>query len=318
MKRFLKITAFTLFSSLFSLVFKCSTFLLVLVFCVLSASCSAKKVYASEISSTESPAGFAQDSFTGENTSLYLGNPSGAKSEKAEKTNYLIEKKQYALSYNSEKHIPNWVAWHLCKEDIGQVKRSPIFVEETRLPFGWYRVQRGDFQFSVYGFERGHLCPSGDRTNSTQNNTTTFSMANVVPQAPKNNSTVWNDLEQYCRRLALKGNELYIIAGSHGVGGTSKNGTFEKILVQSRLTSIAVPAYLWKVVISIPEGNNDIERITEKAKVIAILSPNTNDCLPSWKNYSVSIDYLEEITGYDFFDLLPDEIENLLEARVAK
>ena len=292
---------------------------LIVLITFFTTSCFFKKAYSEDINTAPVQASVsAKNEFTGENTSLYLGNPSGAKSEHSYENNYLIEKNTYALSYNAEKHIPNWVAWHLCKADLGNVKRSPTFTEETRLPFGWYRVQRADFQFTIYGFERGHLCPSADRTSSVQDNSTTFTMSNVVPQSPKNNSTVWNDLEQYCRRLAAKGNELYIIAGTLGEGGKTKHGTFNSIPVQSGLTSITVPEYLWKVVISIPEGTNDIARITEKSKVIAILSPNTNDCLPTWRDYSVSIDYLEELTGLDFFDLLPYEIENALESIVAK
>ena len=32
------------------------------------------------------------------------------------------------------------------------------------------------------------------------------------------------------------------------------------------------------------------------------------------KNYSCSVDYVEQLTGYDFFSALPDDIENTLEA----
>lgn len=252
-----------------------------------------------------------------ENTALYLGNPSGAKKSRSLRENYLIEKKQYALSYNNTRHIPNWVAWHLCANDMGQTKRSATFSEEQNLPFGWYRVSRNDFQYAQYGFERGHLCPSADRTSTSEDNSATFTMSNVVPQSPANNSTVWNDLEQHARRLALRGNELYIIAGTYGIGGSTKNGTYDFIAVPRSNVHIAVPAYLWKVIIAIPEGANDLERITAQSTAIAVLTPNTHNCATSWRDYAVSIDYLEKLTGYDFFALLPDDIEDALESKAA-
>jgi len=63
-----------------------------------------------------------------ENTGLYLGNPSDAIASKSSGTNYLMEKPQFTISYNNEKYIPNWVAWHLQTSDIGKADRLMISV----------------------------------------------------------------------------------------------------------------------------------------------------------------------------------------------
>ena len=38
----------------------------------------------------------------------------------------------------------------------------------------------------------------------------------------------------------------------------------------------------------------------------------------SWDQYLVSVDEIEAKTGYDFLAYIPDEIENVLEAKVYK
>ncbi len=140
---------------------------------------------------------------------LLLGNPSGATSEIANENNYLMIKPAYALSYNRSKNIPNWTAWRLDQSWIGSAN-SGSFGPDTTLPAGWYQVLPEDYSEPVY--DRGHMCPSGDRTNTQTNNNYTFLMTNIIPQLPANNQGPWVDLELYCRTLASQGNEVYIVS----------------------------------------------------------------------------------------------------------
>ncbi len=34
------------------------------------------------------------------------------------------------------------------------------------------------------GYDRGHFVPSGDRTNTPEQNTATFMLTNIIPQTP--------------------------------------------------------------------------------------------------------------------------------------
>ena len=52
----------------------------------------------------------------------------------------------------------------------------------------------GSTSYSGSGFDRGHNCPSADRTGSTADNTATFLMTNMMPQAPTNNQQTWAHL----------------------------------------------------------------------------------------------------------------------------
>ena len=62
-------------------------------------------------------------------------------------------------------------------------------------------------------------------TNTTAANEATFLMDNMIPQAPNNNEYTWANLEEYGRSLVTAGNEIYVVMGSYGSGGTGSSGT---------------------------------------------------------------------------------------------
>ena len=240
----------------------------------------------------------------GDSSSVHLtmGNPSNAVASTSYPTNYLMEKTQYALSYHRDNGTPNWVAWHLDSSWIGSTPRQDDFRSDTTLPSGWYRVTASDFSGS--GYDRGHMCPSGDRTSSVANNSATFLMTNMIPQAPTNNQQTWANLETYSRTLASSGNELYIISGGHGISGYIAGG------------NIAIPTYTWKVIMVLPSGTNDVSRVTASTRLIAVIMPNDNGVVSDWKQYRVSVDSVESLTGYNFFSNVSDSVENTIEAMI--
>ncbi len=256
-----------------------------------------------------------------ENDPLFLGNPTDSFADTSLTVNYLMVKPQYTLSYNTSTLCPNWVAWHLGTENMGDADRMDDFRPDPELPTGWYGIKKADYQYNKYGFDRGHVCPSADRTTTKDDNSMTFLMTNMVPQSPDNNRVIWMHFENYERELAKAGNELYIVAGPYGTGGTSSKGTFDEIpvtLKSGEVLHMNVPAYTWKVVLAIPAGEGDLSRIDESATAIAINVPNKMGMQKTgdWEQFLCSIDEIEELTGYDFFELLPDDIEDLLEAKV--
>ncbi|MCX7922530.1 MAG: DNA/RNA non-specific endonuclease [Clostridia bacterium] len=245
-----------------------------------------------------------------DNDHMALGNPSNAVTDITSPNNYLMMKSQYDLSYNNTKHIPNWVSWHLYSGDIGSTSRQDDFRSDTSLPSGWYRTVPSDYTYS--GFDKGHMCPSADRTSSVTNNSATFLMTNMIPQAPKNNQVTWANLETYARNLVSQGNELYIISGPYGQGGTGSNGYKTTIG-----NGIVVPSKTWKVIVVIPNGDNDLSRITTSTRVIAVLMPNDQTCSNNpWGYYRVSVDSLESLTGYNFLSNIPETIQTTLESKV--
>lgn len=234
---------------------------------------------------------------------LLLGNPSNATSDISNENNYLMIKPQYTLSYNRSKATPNWVAWKLDRSWLGNAPRQDDYRPDPDLPSGWYRVVPGDYTGS--GYDKGHMCPSGDRTRSIPDNSATFLMTNFLPQLPANNQGPWEDFESYCRTLANQGFELYIFAGGYGNAGTIAQGR------------IVIPQFTWKVVLVLPNGDNDLQRITKSTRTIAILVPNQpplNQGAP-WRQFRVTVDQIEALTGYNFFSNVPKNTQEIIERR---
>lgn len=231
---------------------------------------------------------------------LTLGNPSNANI--TDPNNYLMEKPQYALSYNSSKGIPNWVSWQLNQSWLGTVDRSNDFRPDTTLPTGWYQVRPSDYTSS--GYDRGHMTPSGDRTRTREDNSATFVMTNMIPQAPENNREVWRELEEYSRELVSQGKELYIIAGGVGSKGMLKG-------------KVTVPQQTWKVIAVLDRPGEGVSGVSANTRAIAVMMPNSNEVAnTNWTDYLVSVDAVEAATGYDFFSNVDPTIQAAIESRV--
>lgn len=252
------------------------------------------------------------DDLTAQN--LALGNPSDATTNIIEQENYLMELPQYVISYSRSRGTPNWVSWYLNEEWLGNTSRQDDFRPNDALPPDWYRVDQNDYNYSLGGFDRGHNCPSGDRTSSREDNSATFLMTNMIPQAPKHNQELWNDLEQFCRDQVYRGNELYIVMGSYGVGGTGDNGYREKLAGGL----VTVPRYIWKVIVILPqEDGNDLDRIDENTRVIAVLTENKNTASSKhWSTYRVSVDEIEDEANLDLLSNLPTDLQHIIEAQI--
>lgn len=243
------------------------------------------------------------------NINMALGNPSHATADTTNASDYLMIKTQYCLSYNNSKHAPNWVSWHVDSTNLGLVDRQNNFRSDSTLPVSWYHVTPADYKNS--GFDKGHQCPSGDRTNDSKDNSATFLMTNMIPQASKNNEITWKNFEDYCRTLVQAHNELYIICGVFGQGGIGKKGSASTIGKK-----VVVPANTWKIVVVIP---SNLHVITDSTRVISVLMPNTQDCSKlSWDKYRVSVDSIEKITKFNFLSNVPVAIQKVLEAKVDK
>ena len=253
------------------------------------------------------PYGVAQPSQ--DNDNLALGNPSGAVADVNYPTNYLLAKPQYVVGYNAAQGKPNWVSWHLDQSDRGSSDRQDNFRNDPSLPDGFYQVQ--STSYSGTGFDRGHNCPSADRTSSDENNSATFFMTNMMPQAPQNNQGTWANLENYTRTF-LPNYEVYIIAGSYGVGGTGSAG-YMTTIDQGRVT---VPNRTWKVIVLLPVGDNDLARISANTRIIAVDMPNDNGLNQDWGTYRTSVDAIESATGYDLLSKLPVDVQAAIEAKV--
>jgi endonuclease G len=239
---------------------------------------------------------------------LALGNPSQA--GQGDPDNYLLIKPQYALGYSHSRGQALWVSWHLSTAWKGSASRCNCFAADNQLPASMPKVLSTHYTGS--GFDRGHLCPSDDRDGSAADNEATFLMINMAPQAPALNQQSWQQLEAYCRALIQHGQELYILAGSYGTGGSGNAGARTSI----GSGAVTVPARFWKVIVVLPTGNNDVTRVSTQSRIIAVDMPNDQSAGNNgWGYYRTSVDAIEAATGLDLLSNLPAPVQQAVEAR---
>ncbi|MCB0457259.1 MAG: DNA/RNA non-specific endonuclease [Flavobacteriaceae bacterium] len=208
-------------------------------------------------------------------------------------TGVIIHHTFFALSYAEKHEQAEWVAYELKKEQLSNNEfERPYFVEDKKI-----KTHSADWRnYKNSGYDRGHLCPAGDRRFSYDAYNETFLTSNISPQNRDFNAGVWNYLEQKVRFWAEKYDGLYVVTGGVLKEGLSTMGEEE----------VSVPEEFFKIV---------LDASGENYKVLAFLIPNEKTT-KSFYDFVVSVDEIEEKTGIDFFSALPDAIEDSLESQI--
>ncbi len=238
---------------------------------------------------------------------MQLGNPSNASTNAGNHAHYLIQRAVEALDYSDNLGQPVWASWDLTAADIGSATRSTTFFTDTNLPAGFTRITTTDYVgVGAIGFNRGHLCPSADRTASRADNDAVFFMSNIMPQSAANNQSPWGNFESYCR-AQLSTNELLILCGPSGFG--------TNLLPSGK---VFIPSNTWKIVVAVPLGaGTALSRLNSTNRVMAISIPNATNGLSSvWQTYLTSPRQIELATGLNFFSALAENLATEYRARV--
>lgn len=147
----------------------------------------------------------------------------------------------FAILHSGESKTPVYVAEKLNRASIADTgeKRTNRFFPDARLRSA-ERASLDDYKGT--GFDRGHMAPAGDMP-TPQAMAQSFSLANMVPQAPRHNRGVWaKSVETATRKYASRAKgDVYVITGpvylpsialSPGIGSGQ----------------VRVPKYLFKLV----------------------------------------------------------------------
>jgi len=206
-------------------------------------------------------------------------------------TGQIIHHDGYSLSYSEKHEQAEWVAYELKKTHLSSTNHKRPYFEIDKT------VKSGAASWRNYknsGYDRGHLCPAGDRRYTKEAHDETFLTSNISPQEHQFNAGIWNTLEQKVRYWSRKYNGVFVVTGGVLNGNMKSIGT----------EHVSVPNQFYKVLIDNNSGNT---------KMIAFLMPHENSKKPLYK-FVVSVDEIEALTGIDFFPELQDSIENTLEA----
>lgn len=182
----------------------------------------------------------------------------------------------YAIIHKCEVKQPIAVFEHLTRDKIvGGFKRKDDFRPDPKV-FPECQAQLRDYAGQPY--DRGHMSPAGNNTQSAEIMSESFFLSNMVPQVPNNNRGIWKQLETWERDWAMSGGDFYIISGpiflpNHRVIG---NG-------------VGVPDYLYKIIVERTSG-----------KVMAYLMPNAPLPVQDLPKYQTTMTAVEQATGIRF------------------
>ena len=121
----------------------------------------------------------------------------------------VVRNDAYKSTYDLAILCPRQVEWTLHANDIGHGTREPSWQFINDIPSHAAIGRHSDYNHS--GYDRGHLCPAGDRSISSIWMKTTFTMSNIAPQTPTLNRGAWKSTEEWCRRAAILYDSISIL-----------------------------------------------------------------------------------------------------------
>ena len=100
--------------------------------------------------------------------------------------------------------------------------------------------------------------------------------------------------------------------GGAGQGGVGSNGAANTIAGGQ----VVVPAYTWKVIIVLPQGVNDVDRVVRTTRTIAVIMPNVQGLNTDWRSWRTSVLKVERLTGYKFFSNVRPQIQRIIKQKI--
>ncbi len=183
------------------------------------------------------------------------------------------------------------------KKDMDEVERLNNFRPDFRVPKR-FRADLSDYTGS--GYDRGHLVSSANQNDEQIQNSETFLLSNMSPQASGLNRQKWKQLESSIRKLDSKSAilETYVISGpifdftqaTKFIGKNDNNGV-----------KIPVPSHFYKCILA--------EYLSGKLEMWAFEFPNEKVTSALGK-FAVSTSYIEQRAGIQLWsELTGPEIE---------
>ncbi|AYO55929.1 DNA/RNA non-specific endonuclease [Acinetobacter wuhouensis] len=211
---------------------------------------------------------------------FYRDEPPILTKDSLKKNSYPLCFNGFNVMYSGVSKTPLWTAEYLSPSRLSQkIKREDNFHEEERVSSN-HRALLSDYRGS--GYDRGHMSPNADMSN-TASQFDSFSLANMVPQAPKNNQQVWRELEEATRAMVTKQKkDVYVVTGP----------VFSGKKLKTIGNGVIVPTAVFKAIY-----------IPKHGIIGAYYAPNDN----SLKVKVVSVCYLEEQLGINLFPQLTEE-----------
>lgn len=214
----------------------------------------------------------------------------------------------YCVEWDADKKANRWTCYQMHKGYTSKdASYSGEWIEDPKLP-NYARFSDTSYMYYRSGFDRGHICPSGDRLYSQQANDQTFYYTNMQPQysafngSSSQNTAVWLNMESKVRDWTNQmenTDTIYVVKG----GTIDKE---EQILKRVK-GQLIVPKYFFMALLM---------KNKEGYKALGFWAEHLPDAPKqlNLSNYVINIAQLQTLTGIDFFCNLPDATEKQVES----
>ncbi len=213
--------------------------------------------------------------------------------------------RNYSFWYDTQNRLSHWVAYPLYRDIMGSGSRSDAWNYNPKVPKRYQPVLF--YSFGGSSWDRGHQLPSADRLSSQEINESTFYFTNIAAQDASLNQNLWGNLETYIRGWSLACDTLYVVTGA--MIQTREDDSIDYVKDNDG-NQVAVPKLYFKVLLKYKAGQ------AENGGYSAIGFWYENRAYTA--SYPVAsdaktVDDMEDLTGFDFFHNLPDNIEKEIE-----
>lgn len=220
--------------------------------------------------------------------------------------------RNYTYCFDPKYRASLWVAYPLHKaytsgsgnRDYSSFGYDPKVDDELQANLG-----RGSYNG---WYDRGHQLPAADRKCSQQMMDQTFYATNMTPQQSNFNQKKWGMLEGRVRNMVCS-DTLYVVTGAYFEG--EHDSSIASQTTDKSGNNCPTPTYYYKALLRTKKGNTgkSIDEISDASQVRAIVfwmkHANTGEDTNITSSDCISVAELEEITGFTFFPMLNDDIE---------
>lgn len=227
--------------------------------------------------------------------------------------------RNYTILYDEDLYAALWVAYPLCadhtssgrEETWGYDPHVPK-LSQTNVNKG-YGATEPTANYPNNFYARGHQIPNADRSGVPDMMAQTYYSTNMTPQIQNGfNGSIWVKLEEAVRMEIPQGDTLYVVTGAV----FEKYGTDEKvktIVNKNDSKTLPVPNYYWKALMKVKRAEG---KVTD-ASTIGFWLPHGDLKGHSYADYAVSVDQIEEWTGFNLFPSIPDVLEPSAESQIS-
>ncbi len=227
------------------------------------------------------------------------------------------DNRNYSYNYSYHRFASLWTAYQLKYEHTVGSASTGSWDFNPNIDEAYQVDMTGSSYPTMYNasnYSKGHQCPSADRKSNSLMNKQTYYCTNQTPQIQNGfNGGIWSSLEKAERSLVTQpGEVVYVVTGP----AYQKRGGEEKINYLNAATGDAYPAkvpvpnYYWKAFLKVKWNGDTVE----SASAIGFWFDHKAYSSDNYSNYAVSVNTIEEWTGFDLFANLPDSIEDTAES----